>query len=61
MKIHELQPGDLVTEQHGADTIAFEVVAIKQMGRRFAVTFHSALGLASANYAGDAWIRAIRA
>ncbi|OHX14663.1 hypothetical protein [Chromobacterium sphagni] len=60
MKIHELQPGDLVTEQHGQDTVAFEVVAIKQMGRRFAVTFSSALGLASAHYAGDAWISAIR-
>ncbi|WP_146056846.1 hypothetical protein [Chromobacterium alticapitis] len=60
MKVNELQPGDRVTEQHGQDTIAFEVVSIKPIGRRFAVTFRSDLGIASAHYAGDAWIRAIR-
>ncbi|MBW7567477.1 hypothetical protein KIF53_18585 [Chromobacterium subtsugae] len=60
MKVNELQPGDLVTEQHGQDTVAFEVVAIQQLGRRFAVTFRSALGLGSAHYAGDAWISAMR-
>ncbi|MDF0606576.1 hypothetical protein HZU77_013080 [Neisseriaceae bacterium TC5R-5] len=60
MKVNQLQPGDCVTEQHNSKTIAFEVIAIRQIGRQFLVTFRSILGEASASYHGDAWISAAR-
>lgn len=60
MKIQELQPGDLITEQRLDHTVAFEVIAIRQIGRRFMVTFNSALGMTSAHYHGDAYIAAAR-
>ena len=60
MKIHELQPGDRITEQHQDQTIAFEVIAIRQIGRRCMVTFRSAFGLSSAHYQADAYIAAAR-
>ncbi|MBP7581370.1 MULTISPECIES: hypothetical protein [Vogesella] len=56
MKINELKPGDCVTQELDNSTVAFEVVAIRQIGRRFLVTFRSALGIASASYQGDAYI-----
>lgn len=60
MKIQELQPGDRITEQRLDHTVAYEVIAIRQVGRRFMVTFNSALGLSSAHYPGDAYIAAAR-
>ncbi|OWY39994.1 hypothetical protein CEK28_04445 [Xenophilus sp. AP218F] len=60
MKVNELKPGDCITEQNRKGTILFEVIAIKQIGQRFKVTFQSALGLACADYSGEAWISATR-
>lgn len=54
MQINELKPGDRVTQHIDNQPVAFEVLAIRQLGRRVQVTFQSALGIASASYPQDA-------
>ncbi len=59
MKIQELKQGDKITQHLDNATILFEVLSIKQIGRRFLVTFRSAYGIATASYQGDSFITAI--
>lgn len=59
MRICQLKPGDKVVEhKEGGNTIHYEVVCIRQVGKQFEVTFRSALGLASALYPANALISA---
>ena len=58
MKIQELKPGDLITQQIDNLVVSFEVLSIRQIGRRFQVTFSSASGTATASYQGDALLTA---
>jgi hypothetical protein len=58
LKINELKKGDYITQQVDNYTIALEVISITQIGRRFMVTFSSALGIETASYMGDAHITA---
>ena len=58
MKIKELKQGDQITQQIDNSTIAFEVLSIQQIGRRFMVTFRSAFGIESASYQGEACVTA---
>lgn len=48
--------GDKITQCIENSIIAFEVMAVKQIGRRFVVTFNSAFGTETASYQGDACI-----
>lgn len=60
MKISQLKPGDKVVEhQEDGDVVKYEVVSIRQVGRRFEVTFRSVMGLASALYPANAFILAV--
>ncbi|WP_293764762.1 hypothetical protein [uncultured Aquitalea sp.] len=56
MKVSELKMGDKITQCIENSIIAFEVMAVKQIGRRFVVTFNSAFGTETASYQGDACI-----
>lgn len=58
MKINELKQGDCITQEINDSTISLEVVSIRQIGRRFIVTFSSVFGIESASYMGDACITA---
>ena len=59
MKIQELKPGDLITQQINNLVVSFKVLSIKQIGRRFQVTFSSASGIETASYQADAMITSI--
>ena len=56
MRIKELKQGDHITQQCNDARVAFEVLSIQQIGRRFVVTFRSIFGVASASYQGDACV-----
>lgn len=56
MKIKELKQGDQITQEVNDSIIAFEVMSIQQMGRRFMVTFRSVFGIESASYQGEACV-----
>lgn len=58
LKINELKEGDHITQQLNNATIALEVVSVRQVGRRFMVTFSSIFGIETASYLGDAHITA---
>ncbi|WP_141111070.1 hypothetical protein [Chromobacterium haemolyticum] len=60
MKINELKIGDKIIQHIKNVAIAFEVISITQIGRRFMVTFSSACGVETASYQGDAYITAIQ-
>ncbi|NHQ83218.1 hypothetical protein HA051_16765 [Chromobacterium vaccinii] len=59
MKVNELKMGDKITQCIENSIIAFEVISVKQIGRRFMVTFSSIFGIETASYLGDAYITTV--
>ncbi|AUH50831.1 hypothetical protein CXB49_08435 [Chromobacterium sp. ATCC 53434] len=59
MKIQELKQGDLITQQIDNLVVSFKVLSIKQIGRRFQVTFSSASGVETASYQADALLTSV--
>ena len=60
MFIKELQPGDRFAQSLNGQTVGFEVIAIRNAGRQYQVTFRSSLGESSARYSANACIVATR-
>lgn len=54
MKIRDLKQGDRITQRIDNAPVAFEVLSIQQIGRRFKVTFQSVFGTETACYQGNA-------
>ncbi|TJZ77305.1 hypothetical protein [Chitiniphilus eburneus] len=58
--VHQLQPGDYVTEQIDGRAMRLDIIAIVPQGRQVEVTFRSPLGLSRANYLATACMAAQR-
>lgn len=59
MQINQLQPGFRIHEQHrNGDVLSFEVLQVRELGRKVEVTFRSLLGLESAVYPATACLNA---